>query len=251
MELHSSNHNQPSYNNTAPSHEKHSGSDKKSVVAMLIVVVFWLLGAATESEAVPIGNSQGSAEFPAGAVSFADAVVGYSVGTGGVSAANSGAANALDVPDYSGGGACAGNVSDCSFVSLGAGGSLVLQFIDNLLTGSNSSDFDLWIFEVGPDVEDTYVDISADGSSWFSVGSVGGSTSGIDLDAYGFGAADAFGFVRLTDVAGEGGTSGASAGADIDAVGAISTILASVPEPSTVILLALGISALLLSRRRL
>lgn len=216
-----------------------------------LALCFGVACTVSQAWAVPIGNAAGSVEFPQGSVSFADSVESYNVGTGGVTPANGDASNALGMPDYSGGGACSGNASDCSFVSLGAGGSLVLRFIDNLLTGSNNSDLDLWIFEVGPDVEDTTVDISVDGFTWLNVGSVGGSTSGVDLDYYGYGAADTFSYVRLTDVASEGGTSGASVGADIDAVGAISTVLASVPEPSTLFLLALGGTALLLSRRRM
>lgn len=215
-----------------------------------IVAAFALLVCSLSAWSIPYGNSQGSAEFPAGAVSFADAVVSYTPGSGGLTAANMDASKALGTPDYAGGGACS-IAADCRFVSLGAGGSIVLQFIDNYLTGSNSSDYDLWIFEVGPDVEDTLVDVSTDGVDWESVGSVGGSTSGIDLDAFGFGVSNLFSFVRLTDVASEGGTSGASVGADIDAVGAISTIVAHVPEPNTFFLFALGLTALFLSRKHI
>lgn len=215
------------------------------VCALLALAVF-----SSTAFAIPIGNSQGTVEFPAGAVSFADSVVAYAPGSGGLTAANMDSSNALGTPDYSDGGACS-NAADCSFVSLGAGGSIILQFIDNYLTGSNSSALDLWIFEVGPDVEDTIVDVSTNGVDWENVGSVGGSTSGIDLDAFGFGVGDLFSFVRLTDVAGEGGTSGASVGADIDAVGAISTIVANVPEPNTFFLFALGLTALVLTRKHI
>jgi hypothetical protein len=57
--------------------------------------------------------------------------------------------------------------------------------------------------------------------------------------------------VRLTDDGNEGDQSGASVGADIDAVGAISSVRAQVPEPQTY---ALVLSGLLLmgagARRR-
>lgn len=122
-----------------------------------------------------------------------------------------------------------------SSVSLGDGGSIALQFIDNKPTGNGNTSFDLWIFEVVPDVEDTFVDISKDGLSWNSVGKVFGSTAGIDIDFYGFGIADEFGFIRLTDDPDEGeqGSASNSVGADIDAVGAISTKLTP-PETSSV-----------------
>jgi hypothetical protein len=122
--------------------------------------------------------------------------------------------------------------ADCNFVSLGVGptvtnaGSLVVRFTDNVLRGSGDSNFDLWIFETGPDIEDTFVDISTDGTSWQSVGKVGGSTSGVDIDAFGFGVDDIFTYVRLIDDGLEGdGSPGASnvgetVGADIDAIAA-------------------------------
>lgn len=201
----------------------------------------------TPAHAVLIGG----VEFPQGAVSFADAVVSYSPGVVGVNPTDPhrGAFNALGVPDYNGVNSCASQAA-CSFVSLGDGGSIVLRFDDNKLTGSDSNALDLWIFEVGPDVEDTFVDISADGITWHSVGAVGGSTSGIDIDAFGFGIGDLFGFVRLTDNTNEGGQDGATVGADIDAVGAISTVRTPIPEPAGLALLGLGLAALGVARRR-
>lgn len=178
----------------------------------------------------------GGVEFPQGALSFADAVVSYQPGLEGnaPTAPHQGAANALGVPDYNGVNSCASQDA-CSFVSLGVGGRIVLRFVDNLLTGSDSDADDLWIFEVGPDVEGTIVDISVNGIDWLSVGAIGGSTRGIDIDAFGYGSSSAFAYIRLTDVANNGGTTGATVGADIDAVGAISTRAAPppVPEPAT------------------
>ena len=107
-------------------------------------------------------------------------------------------AEPVDYDDPSGALACADQAS-CTWVTLGDGGSLTLRFIDNVLTGSGDNAFDLWIFEVGADIEDTFVEISADGSSWQSVGKIFGSTAGIDLDAFGFGVGSLFSYVRLTD----------------------------------------------------
>ena len=67
------------------------------------------------------------------------------------------------------------------------------------------------------------VDISSDGVTWRSVGGVGGSESGVDIDAVGFGPDSAFSYVRLTDDPNSVGGSGPTVGADIDAIGAISS----------------------------
>ena len=105
----------------------------------------WILGALAlagvaltpqAAQAVLIGG----VEFPQGAISFADEVTSYSVGGGGVAGGNQNSSLAVGAPNG-------------AFVSLGDGGSIILRFTNNLLTGSGNSDLDLWIFEVGPDVE--------------------------------------------------------------------------------------------------
>jgi hypothetical protein len=195
----------------------------------------------------------GGVEFPQGAISFADVVTSYLPGLAGAdpTAPYQGADNALGPPDYDNNNGCG---LTCTFVSLGVGGELIVRFTDNVLTGSNNGDDDLWIFEIGPDVEDTLVDVSVNGVTWFSVGMVTGSTRGIDIDAFGFDSASAFSYVRLTDVANEGGTSGATVGADIDAVGAISTrATGGIPEPSTwaMMIAGFGLAGGAMRRRRL
>lgn len=164
----------------------------------------------------------GDVLFPQGAISFADQVVSFKRGSPAPSAPHVRAENALGVPDYRSGSNCS-SAASCRFVSLGSGGSLVVRFTDNVLTGSGNSDIDLWVFEIGPDVEDMSIDISPDGRTWHSVGAIGGGRSGVDIDAFGFGPTTSFAYVRLTDDPNKGERSGATAGADIDAVGAIST----------------------------
>ena len=216
-----------------------------------LLVMTLLLSTSISAQAVYIGNTQGGTDFPQGAFSFADAVIDYSPGIVGdnPSVPHSGATNALGVPDFGGDIPCT-TQETCTFVSLGDGGSITLQFLDNKLTGSGTTDQDLWIFEVGTDIEDTYVDISKDGVSWSSVGKVAGSTAGIDIDFYGFGIIDIFEFIRLTDDPLLDGQTGITVGADIDAVGAITTVLTPVPEPSTFFLLGGGLAGLAFYARR-
>ena len=162
----------------------------------------------------------GGINFPQGVASFADEVVSYEPDYSGGAVPTDplfiDPADAKGPPDYS-------SSTGTGSVSLGSGGRIILRFINNQLTGDNSTDPDLHIFEIGPDVEDTFVEISPDGETWFSVGKVFGSTSSIDIDAFGFTSEDSFSYVRLTDDPEEGNTSGDTVGADIDAVGAIST----------------------------
>lgn len=204
---------------------------------LLLLLAFSAFGP-SPADAEFFGNVQGGTDFPQGAVSFADAIVNFSpVFASGPSNPHLNPQKSLGVPDYAdptGTLACADQAT-CTWVSLGDGGSLTLRFIDNLLTGSGDNAFDLWVFEVGADIEDTFVEISADGLSWQPVGKVFGSTAGIDLDAYGFGVSSSFSYVRLTDDPNEGEQFGIFVGADIDSVGAISTVAA--PEPSSLILL--------------
>jgi PEP-CTERM motif len=199
--------------------------------AVAVVVMTW----ATPTRAEIIGG----VEFPQGAISFADEVTSYApaIVSGEPAAVNRVSTNAVGLP------------TDSNFVSLGDGGVITLRFIDNRLTGSGSSALDLWIFEVGPDVEDTFVEISKDNITYVSVGKVFGSTAGIDIDAFGFGVSDQFAYVRLQDDTNEGQQSGASVGADINAIGAISTVAANpVPEPQTFLMLLGGGIALALRK---
>ena len=171
--------------------------------------------------------------FPQGDVSFADAVTSYDPlfdgGPGPTDANFINPADAIGPPDYSNSGA----------VSLGDGGRIVLQFTDNALTGSNDPLADLHIFEIGSQVEHTFVEISTNGTNFLSVGTANGSTTSIDIDPF-LAAANLnpftqFFFVRLTDDTNQGGQSGSTVGADIDAVGAITSVI---PEPATLSLLA-------------
>lgn len=200
-------------------------------------------------------------DFPMGALSFADELVEFSPGVifDPVKGAN------IPLPGFLGGGNTLGvpdmdllqsfscfdgtpTVEDCKFASLGSGGVLTVRFTDNLLTGSGNADADLWIFEAGP-ADKTFVDISPDGITWSSVGFIDG-VPGVDLDAFGFGPGSTFSYVRLTDAPG-GQTSGETLGADIDAIGAISTqAVTPVPLPATLPLLGSALGLLVGVARR-
>ncbi|MCE5277253.1 MAG: PEP-CTERM sorting domain-containing protein [Planctomycetaceae bacterium] len=192
----------------------------------------------------------GGIEFPQGIAAFADEVVAYTPGAG-IDAPDvrwQNPADALGTPNYTPPlpGATEHNIGQ--FVSLGNGGSLTLKFTDNFLSGCGTSCYDLWIFEVGPVVESMSVEISKDGATWYSVGSVGGATAGVDIDAYGFSHSDHFYYVRLTDDPNQWPQSdhyGKWSGADIDAVAVIHA-----PEPATMLMTLLGVPYLAMRWRR-
>lgn len=168
-------------------------------------------------------------------LSYADTLLEY---TPGCPLADPGPTGALGPCDYDG-----ATVDGPEFVFLGQGGVLKLGFTDNLLINSGDEEKDLWIFEVGPGVEACFIalrpfdgytlaqlqslgipDIAGDG--YFETGSIGGSTSGIDIDGimpgYPSGALK-FDALKITDVPDDfcwGGTPGA----DIDAVCALRSV---------------------------
>ena len=196
-------------------------------------------------------------EFPDGEISFADSVIEFAPGgvVSGLLDRTQIASNALGTPNYNNLSTCNVNNSlPCQYVTLGDGGFIVLRFDNNVLTGSDNSELDLWIFEVGSDVENTFVDVSFDGLNWVEVGEVAGATSGIDIDSYGFDSSAEIRYVRLRDNPDEGQQSGDGpfVGADIDAVGAISTRFVppvEVSEPNGLALL-LGMCILISYRKK-
>ena len=77
---------------------------------------------------------------------------------------------------------------------------------------------DVYIFEVGPNIEETKVAVSSDLKNWYSVGIAEGRTAGLDL-AGKVPAGMNFSYVSLTD--GDAKSDGSYPGADIDAVCAL------------------------------
>ena len=229
----------------------------------LLVVASISIGATNVANATTFPNISGPGpDLPNGEASFADSVTSFVPGIVydadlGVNVpldAFLGAQNTLGIPDVIttlDALNCYANPTqeNCKFASLGVGGVLTVEFVDNRLTGSGDATDDLWIYEIGPDIEDTFVAISKDGINWTDVGTVTGSTKGVDIDAFGFGPTDLFRFVRLTDDPNEGNIDGETVGADIDAVAAISTTV--IPIPAAVWLFGSGLIGLIgLARRQ-
>jgi MYXO-CTERM domain-containing protein len=177
-------------------------------------VVCGLVSSAGAARAVEIGG----VEFPQGEGSFADRVVDFAVAAN-VSGANDDPQSVLGLPDYDTGGAephfSLGNAT--STVSTGF---VTVEFVDNRLIDVTGDD--LYIFEVGPQVEATNVSISRDGTTWYELGRISGGTRAIDLaDFPAVPANTLFRYVRLSDYP-DGSSSGSPyAGPDIDAIGAI------------------------------
>jgi outer membrane protein OmpA-like peptidoglycan-associated protein len=156
----------------------------------------------------------GTVYFPLGDRSFADEVVSFASGNpGAAKEADRNPKQALGPPNYD-------KDNDTNFLTLGCGGSVVLRFVDNALADVPGPD--LYVFEIGPDVEATAVAISEDGKTWVDIGKIEGGRSDVDIHPF-VKPGQSFHLVRLTDLKTE--CSGEWPGADIDAVGAIGSAL--------------------------
>ena len=114
---------------------------------------------------------------------------------------------ALGAPDYHGQG---------GYYSLGCRGKATFAFDDNYL--SDGPGPDLHIFEIGKFVESMSIRISEDGETWIAAGQVKGQPASLDIGPVAR-AGGQYRFIEVTDLGDECGNE--SAGADIDAIGAM------------------------------
>ncbi|GHC10723.1 OmpA family protein [Thermomonas carbonis] len=148
-----------------------------------------------------------------GESSFADAVVSFKPGKRAAAGTAAKPGHTLGKPDYT-------MPSAPGFLALGCDGELVVRFDDNALVQSAGPD--LYIFEVGPDVEATDVAVSIDGETWIEVGRVEGARSDLELEGL-IKDDQSYRFVRMRNASTD--CAGRYPGADIDAVAAVGSAM--------------------------
>ncbi len=162
-------------------------------------------------------------------LSFADTVLTYAPTCNNINTNNTNPDKAIGAPD---------NRS----ISLGQGGVIRLGFTNNLLTNSGDSEPDLWVFEIGPQIEGSDIELrpvdsgtasilqdegilDSDGDGYYEIDRIGGSTASLDIDeivqGYNPGILR-FDAIKIIDVPGT--CQGSTPGADIDAVCALSSV---------------------------
>ena len=183
---------------------------------MKILSVSWLIASllipgallAQSPKTYQDGN-RGEVFLPLGDLSFADRVVAYDLGSRSSSQNNVGPETALGPPNYAG-------QKEGGAATMGCNGTLTLQFTDNALVDIDGPD--LYVFEIGGDVEPMELAVSRNGVDWIELGRIEGGQSQVDLAGQ-VSSDDSFAYVRLTDLA--TACSGRWPGADVDAVAAI------------------------------
>jgi hypothetical protein len=214
---------------------------KKILTLVASLLMFGLL--VNTASAITVSTYDGI-NFPAGAASFADELVSANLLGG---ASNGNPDSALGAPDR-------------SSVSLGAQGWIILKFTDNSLCTSGDSSPDLYVKEGGSSkTEMAEIYISEDGTNWIKVGDANRKTL-FDIDSIsGVVQGAKYSFVKCVDLNGKP-TTMSWEGADIDSVGAISSVnsfnennggSSEIPEfPTTVIPMAAIIGLAFLFGRR-
>ena len=100
-------------------------------------------------------------------------------------------------------------------ITLGCGGVIVVGFNVSITDGPGN---DIYVFEVGPNVEPTKVEVSNDLKNWIHVGDADGSVSGVDINGK-VPKGTKYRYVRLTDL--KSACESGYPGADVNAVAVI------------------------------
>ncbi len=175
-----------------------------------LLLVFPLIEHAQFSRKYANGHGD-SVEIAMGNRAFADSVIYYKPGNPSPIEKCRNGALALGIPDWDG--------LDNNFTVLGRGGELVLYFKDNAIV--NLEGTDLYVFELGKYIEETFLSISKDGKNWIEIGKIGGGNAAVDLGDS-IPGNEVFRYLKLKDAASftpQGKDS--YPGADIDAVAAL------------------------------
>jgi len=187
-----------------------------------------------DPECQELRNNIGCTTCFSDGLSFADEVLDYFNNC--ANNTNTDSTNAVGMPDG-------------PSISLGNGGYVTLLFSNNTLTNSGNTDPDLFVFEVGPLVEASTIELrpqddatenillaagieDADDDGFYEFGGIGGSTASVDIDSFFDDIAAGsvfFDAIKVVDAPGSCSTS--TPGADIDAVCALSNIPCDIGGP--------------------
>ncbi|MBN2788894.1 MAG: hypothetical protein JXR69_01735 [Candidatus Delongbacteria bacterium] len=151
-------------------------------------------------------------EINCGEAAFVTKVIDHDTGTRKPMNAAMSKNGPIGEPDYK-------SNKDSTYLTLGCGGSVVLEFGNVWLVDGEGHD--LHVFEIGPAVEPMQLEISKDGNSWIDIGKISGGTASVDIHNY-VSPGDKFRFIKLTDLKSDCG--GNTPGADVDAAAAINCI---------------------------
>ncbi|MCF6308557.1 MAG: OmpA family protein [Flavobacteriaceae bacterium] len=152
--------------------------------------------------------------LPLGKISFADSIVAFNIGKPLPYKKFRDSSQALHEPNYK-------SYNSPEYVSLGCKGSLTVAFTDNGFM--NLPGNDLYIFEVGPSVEAARIEISENAIDWIFAGDITGGKSFLDLSIENIPNDKVYYFLRITDY--KQVCKSKTAGADIDAIGAINSVI--------------------------
>jgi len=183
------------------------------IYTLLVFSSLTVLYSQNSEQAIYKDGHGGFVYMPNGDISFADVLVDYVEGNPSAPVNGGHSKIVLGKPDY--------NIETRKgFFSMGCGGSITVRFTDNALTDIEGPD--LYVFEVGSEIEETQLEISKDGSTWINVGKISGGRAEVDIHDF-VKKDEIFYYVKLTDL--QSRCKGSWPGADIDAIAAIGSVM--------------------------